>query len=101
LSDDLFECYKCGELRPPHMYHQKNRDGKRSKHKYCKVCRNEERAAGIRAGREGVRRRSAEMSQEWVFVDPLKATDFIKGESLQEMKKRMGVNLGDLKRGLK
>lgn len=101
MSDNLFECYKCGELLPPHMYHQKNRDGKRNKHKYCKLCRTDERSAVIRSEREEVRRKSMEMSEEWVFIEPLKATDFIKGESLQEMKKRMGVNLGDLKRGLK
>ena len=90
---DLFECRKCGVAQGPHRYHQKNRDGGLSRHKYCKDCRKASRLEETMALREARAAASAILNERWVFLRPLLAEDFKKGESIADMKKRMGINL--------
>ena len=79
----------------PHRYHQKNRDGGLSRHKYCKDCRKVSRKRQTDNVHDKRAAASALLSENWVLTRPLLATDFIKGESMLDMKKRLGINLAD------
>lgn len=101
MSEDLFECYKCGESLPKRMYHQKNRDGGLNRHKYCKKCRGIERRASIDSVKSAMAALSLKVAMEKRILGPLKASDFIPGESIKDMVERLGVSAEDIRKSIR
>lgn len=90
-------CRVCKKTMGLHMFHQKNRDNGLSRHKYCKICRNEERRLCRAKQAAVVRAESARMAERWVFLTPPKPEDYILGESIHDMLRRIGVDISKVK----
>jgi len=79
------------------MFHQKNRDSGLSRHKYCKRCRKADRL--IFAQRIKARKKKAFIlaSQKWIIARPLTLEDFVPGEDMKSMRKRLGTPIHEIK----
>lgn len=90
-------CRTCKETLGMHMFHQKNRDSGISRHYYCKVCRNEERRVCRSKISEVERAKSAKLAEKWRFLTPPKPEDYIPGERLHDMLRRLGVDVSKVR----
>jgi hypothetical protein len=82
------------------MYHQKNRDGTLNQHKYCKKCRGVERRSRIDSRKKAMAALSLKIQREKRILGPLKASDFIRGESIKDMIERLGISAEDLRKAI-
>lgn len=93
MTEEQRTCYRCKETFGLHMYHQKNRDGKKSRHRYCKFCRKADKLALLQKVKAKRAEESAKVAERWVIMRPVTMEDFIDGESMDDMKRRLGVNV--------
>jgi len=100
--EEYRKCRGCNKLLGMHMFHQKNRAEERargttSRHWYCIPCRNEERRS-LRSLQKSIRlSRQARENERWVFTSPPLAEDYVLGESLYDMVRRLGRDISKVK----